>query len=162
MNLQHLTYFNKIVECGILSKAAQELFITPSALSRAIASLEEGAGVTLFDKKGRNIILNRYYKAIQRGQQRSHLRRKNDADCPGKPQARFYYIQRRNKRRRCNCIRLLPKIQRYTWKSMTRSTSPWAGYGNHTQRYRGLRGRPDPEMQRRKDHIIKGGNLCLN
>ncbi len=64
MNLQHLTYFNKIVECGILSKAAEELFITPSALSRAIASLEEEVGVALFDKKGRNIILNRYGKVF--------------------------------------------------------------------------------------------------
>lgn len=64
MNLQHLTYFNKIAECGVLSKAAEELFITPSALSRAITSLEEEVGVTLFDKKGRNIVLNRYGKVF--------------------------------------------------------------------------------------------------
>ena len=60
MNWQHLTYFQKTAECGNLTKAADELFITPSALSRAITHLEEEIGVTLFEKSGRNIRLNRF------------------------------------------------------------------------------------------------------
>ena len=60
MNWQHLMYFKKVAECGILTKAADELFLTPSALSRAIACLEDEIGIVLFDKRGRNIVLNRY------------------------------------------------------------------------------------------------------
>lgn len=60
MNWQHLTYFQKVAETGVLTKAAEELYITPSALSRAITGIEEEIGVTLLTKKGRNITLNRY------------------------------------------------------------------------------------------------------
>lgn len=60
MNWQHLMYFKKVAECKILTKAAAELYLTPSALSRAINSLEEEIGIVLFDKQGRNIALNRY------------------------------------------------------------------------------------------------------
>lgn len=60
MNWQHLTYFIKAAQCENLTKASDELFITSSALSRAIISLETELGVQLFDRDGRNIRINKY------------------------------------------------------------------------------------------------------
>ena len=60
LNWQHLIYFKTIVEKDSFSKAAEELFITPSALSKAIRSLEEEAGFPLFEKRGRESVLTRY------------------------------------------------------------------------------------------------------
>lgn len=62
MNWQHLIYFKKVAECEHLTRASEELFISTSALSKAIANLEEELGVVLFEKSGRNIQLNRYGK----------------------------------------------------------------------------------------------------
>ncbi len=62
MNWQHLIYLKKIAECEHLTRASEELHISPSALSKAIASLEEEIGLVLFEKSGRNIQLNRYGK----------------------------------------------------------------------------------------------------
>lgn len=60
MNWQHLTYFKQIAESGQLTKAAEELHISASALSRSITTLESEIGVTLFDKQGRSLLLNRF------------------------------------------------------------------------------------------------------
>ena len=62
MNWQHLIYFKKVAECEHLTRASEELFISPSALSKAIANLEEELGIVLFEKSGRNIQLTRYGK----------------------------------------------------------------------------------------------------
>ena len=62
MNWQHLIYFKKVAECEHLTRASEELFISTSALSKAIANLEEELGIVLFEKSGRNIQLNRYGK----------------------------------------------------------------------------------------------------
>ena len=62
MNWQHLIYLKKIAGCEHLTRASEELHISPSALSKAIASLEEEIGLVLFEKFGRNIQLNRYGK----------------------------------------------------------------------------------------------------
>ena len=50
MNWQHLIYFKKVAECEHLTRASEELFISPSALSKAIANLEEELGIVLFEK----------------------------------------------------------------------------------------------------------------
>ena len=60
MNWQHLTYFKQIAESGQLTKAAEELHISPSALSHSITALESEIGVTLFDKQGRTLSPNRF------------------------------------------------------------------------------------------------------
>lgn len=62
MNWQHLLYFKEIVESKSFSKAADALFITPSALSKAIRSLENEIGVPLFEKQGRSSVLTKYGK----------------------------------------------------------------------------------------------------
>lgn len=54
MNTKNLEYFIKVVETGTFSKAAEESFISQSAISQAIKSLEEELGYKLLkrDKKG--------------------------------------------------------------------------------------------------------------
>lgn len=62
MNWQHLTYFQVVAETQNFSRAAEQLFLTPSALSKAIHSLEAEIGFPLFEKRGRNSVLTEYGK----------------------------------------------------------------------------------------------------
>lgn len=62
MNWQHLMYFLKVAEYESFSQAAESLFITTSALSKAISNLESKLEVPLFKKVGRNIQLTKYGK----------------------------------------------------------------------------------------------------
>lgn len=70
MNLQSLLYFKTVAETEHFTKAATSLFITQSALSKAIRNLETELGVSLFFKDGRNVSLTRYgqvfYQYIKR------------------------------------------------------------------------------------------------
>lgn len=65
MQIQHIIYFLETAKCKKINAAAQNLFISPSTLSSAIASLENELGFTLFYRsktgltltaKGRKII----------------------------------------------------------------------------------------------------------
>lgn len=58
MNEQQLRHFIKITEKQNLTLAAQELFISPPALTATLRRLEKELGCQLFDRRGRNIILN--------------------------------------------------------------------------------------------------------
>lgn len=58
MNLNQLRYFQKLAEIQHYTKASQELFISQPSLTHAIKELEQELGVTLFQKKGRNVYLN--------------------------------------------------------------------------------------------------------
>lgn len=52
MDLNHFSYFVTIVDCGCnLSKAAERIHISQSALSKAVASLEQAQGALLFERK---------------------------------------------------------------------------------------------------------------
>ena len=62
MNLMHLRYFCKLAETQHYTKAATELYISQPGLSGAIDSLESELGVSLFQKKGRNVALTKYGK----------------------------------------------------------------------------------------------------
>lgn len=62
MNLQQLYYFHKLARVQHYTEAAKELYITQPSLSDSIASLEKELGVSLFQKKGRNIKLTKYGK----------------------------------------------------------------------------------------------------
>lgn len=57
MNLQHLRYFITLANLEHYTKAARQLHITQPTLSHAISIIESELGVTLFEKKGRNISL---------------------------------------------------------------------------------------------------------
>lgn len=60
MEWQQLEYFQSLAKHQNFTKAADELALTQSALSRSIAKLEEELGVPLFDRKVRGVTLNRY------------------------------------------------------------------------------------------------------
>lgn len=59
MNIQQLRYFTTVAQLQNMSRAADFLHVSQSALSKQIANLEAELGVSLFDRKGKKIILNR-------------------------------------------------------------------------------------------------------
>ena len=60
LNWQHLMYFLVAADTGNFTRASEILFITQSALTKAINNLEAELGAPLFEKKGRNIKLTVY------------------------------------------------------------------------------------------------------
>ena len=58
LNYKHLRYFWAVAHAGSLSRAAQQLHISSSALSIQIQKLEEQLGHRLFDRDGRQLLLN--------------------------------------------------------------------------------------------------------
>ncbi len=57
LSLRHLLIFKTISETGSFTKAAQQLFLTQSAVSHAIRELETQTGSVLFDRLGKQICL---------------------------------------------------------------------------------------------------------
>lgn len=66
LNWQHLTYFKSVAEFENFSKAADELYVTASAVSKAVNNLEDVLGFPLFEKQGRNSVLTEYGKIFYR------------------------------------------------------------------------------------------------
>ncbi|MGG0936733.1 LysR family transcriptional regulator [Brevibacillus centrosporus] len=60
MEWQQFEYFQALAKHQNFTKAADELALTQSALSRSIAKLEEEFGVPLFERKIRGVALNQY------------------------------------------------------------------------------------------------------
>jgi LysR family transcriptional regulator, glycine cleavage system transcriptional activator len=73
--LRAIVVFHAVARSGSLSKAAAELYVTPSAVSQQIQSLEVHLGTTLLTKAGRGIVLTeageRYFEMI--GDQVEHI-----------------------------------------------------------------------------------------
>jgi len=69
--------FDAVVRLGLISLAARELFLTPSALSHRITALEETIGVRLFRRSSRGLSLTtagqRYHHALGDVIERIHL-----------------------------------------------------------------------------------------
>lgn len=59
MTLNQLLYFYKAAELEHFNLAADHLHISEPSLSRSIRSLEQELGVSLFEKRGRNITLTK-------------------------------------------------------------------------------------------------------
>lgn len=57
MNLTQIEYFIRICESGSITKAADRLFITQSALSQQLSHLEQELGIPLFIRNGNRIAL---------------------------------------------------------------------------------------------------------
>lgn len=57
MTLQQLKYMIKIVECGSITEAAKQLFITQPSLSNSVKELEKEMGLELFSRSARGISL---------------------------------------------------------------------------------------------------------
>ena len=68
MELLQLKYFSVAAAQEHITKAAEILHIAQPALTQSIKRLEEELGVKLFDRRGRNIVLNKtgqiFYKRI--------------------------------------------------------------------------------------------------
>ena len=57
MRLNQLKYFIKVVECGSITKAAQELYLSQPSLTKAISSLETEYDLKLFSRTARGLNL---------------------------------------------------------------------------------------------------------
>lgn len=57
MRLNQLEYFIKVVECGSITKAAQELYLSQPSLTKAISSLEAEYDLKLFDRTAKGLSL---------------------------------------------------------------------------------------------------------
>ena len=66
MELLQLKYFQTVAQLQNITAAAKLLYISQPSLSRAISRLEADLGVPLFDRKGKQIILNSYGKVFLR------------------------------------------------------------------------------------------------
>ena len=55
MHLSQLKYFVKVVECGSITKAAQELFISQPSLTKSIASLESEFNLQLLERNAKGV-----------------------------------------------------------------------------------------------------------
>ena len=61
-SLKQLEYFIALARNNNMSKLSEENYISQTALSNSISRLEQELGVKLFDRVGRNIVLNDYGK----------------------------------------------------------------------------------------------------
>lgn len=64
MELLQLKYFQTAARLQHISRAADELNVTQPSLSITISRLEDELGVRLFDRKGRNVKLNKAGQAF--------------------------------------------------------------------------------------------------
>ena len=58
ITLRQLEIFEKVASCAHVTQASQELLLTQSAASMAIAELERLAGAPLFERQGKRLLLN--------------------------------------------------------------------------------------------------------
>ena len=64
MTLEQLRIFIAVAEREHITRAADALHLTQSAVSSAVTALEAGYGLTLFDRVGRRIVLNQNGQAF--------------------------------------------------------------------------------------------------
>ncbi len=57
MNFRQLRYFCEVVDAGTLARAAERLYVAPTAISMQIAQLEESVGGALFDRSAKPMVL---------------------------------------------------------------------------------------------------------
>ena len=57
MTLLQMSYILEIDRCGSINRAAQNLFVSQSALSSAIAEVEKELGITVFHRSNRGVAL---------------------------------------------------------------------------------------------------------
>ena len=55
MTIQQLEYLLKIVECGSITKAAQQLFLSQPSLTKSIMNLENEYGIKVFARTAKGI-----------------------------------------------------------------------------------------------------------
>lgn len=86
MELNQLRYFQVVAKYQHMTRAAEELHISQSSLSKTIATLEADVGVNLFDRTGNRIALNdvgrRFLSRVERSlmELEDAVREANDTD----------------------------------------------------------------------------------
>ena len=60
MELQQLKYFCEVAKREHVTRTAEKLFVSQSAISRAVTQLEGELGVPLFYRQGRAVVLSPY------------------------------------------------------------------------------------------------------
>ncbi len=68
--LQHLRDFLAVAETGSISRAANQIFKAPSAITRSIIELEASLGTPLFERKPRGMLPNAYGEVVKRRAER--------------------------------------------------------------------------------------------
>ena len=63
-NFERIAYFLQVCECGTVSKAAEELYISPQALNKQLRTLEDELGEKLSAKMKENINRSRQRVAL--------------------------------------------------------------------------------------------------
>ncbi len=58
LNYHHLRYFRAIAQQRSLTRAAEQLHVSPSALSIQLRQLEERLGQPLFERQHRQLVLD--------------------------------------------------------------------------------------------------------
>jgi len=58
IGIRHLQAFIEVARCGSFTRAAEHLFLTQSALTATIKQLEQDAGLVLFDRTTRRVVLS--------------------------------------------------------------------------------------------------------
>lgn len=58
LNYHHLQYFHAIATHGSIAKASKNMHITPQTLSAQLSLLENQLGYSLFERKGKRLVLN--------------------------------------------------------------------------------------------------------
>ena len=58
MTLQQLKYIVTVAECGTISEAAAQLFISQPSLTNAIKDIEEEMQMTIFHRTNKGIIVS--------------------------------------------------------------------------------------------------------
>ena len=59
MTLQQLTYLVKVAECGNITEAAEQLYISQPSMSTAISNLEKEMGITAFNRTKKGVTVTR-------------------------------------------------------------------------------------------------------
>ena len=57
MQIQQLEYLMKVVECGSITRAAQQLFLSQPSLTKSISNLESEYHIKIFDRRPKGIQL---------------------------------------------------------------------------------------------------------
>lgn len=94
MKIKQLEYLLKIAECGSISKAAEQLFISQPSLTKSVMGLEEEYGIQIFVRKARGVELTTDGKSFvhyARGVLTAvNALERNFAGEPGAPRSRLF------------------------------------------------------------------------
>jgi len=66
MDLRLIRSFLAVAECGSVTRAAADLFVTQPALSRRLRQLEEELGASLLDRSRRGVALTEHGRFVER------------------------------------------------------------------------------------------------